>query len=177
MYVDDVVGEFFKTLRNPVLDWFAIFVHYGLYFSVVIAFVLVMYVVKKRKESFMLLNAILFNTFFVYIIKQIVRRIRPDVLFNLLFMDRFSFPSGHTSIAFVIATTMSHYSRKHNKILLFILAVLVGFSRIYLNAHYFTDVLFGALFGVFTSLFIGKYEGVILKWERKVSKKMKSFLK
>ena len=171
MYADDVVSQFFKTLRNPVFDWFAVFVHYGLYFAGVIAFVLVLYVVKKRKESFMLLNALIFNSLFVYTIKQIIRRLRPEVLFDLLFLDRFSFPSGHTSIAFVIATTMSYYSKKSNKIILFILAVLVGLSRIYIQAHYMTDVLFGALLGVFTSIFIRKYEKVILKWERKISKK------
>jgi undecaprenyl-diphosphatase len=60
--------------------------------------------------------------------------------------DRYSFPSGHTAAAFVVAGTVGvFYSALFLPLLL--LAALIGFSRIYLGAHYPTDVLAGAFLG------------------------------
>lgn len=177
MDIDTLVSDAFLNTRNPVFDFFAVFVHYGLYIAIVLAAVLALYVVKKKKEFFILLNSLILSSAIVYIVKQIIQRARPDVLFNLLFMDEFSFPSGHTATAFVIATTMSYYTRRRNDVILFILAIFVGLSRIYLQAHYLTDVLAGAMIGVIASVIIRKYEKVLLKWEGKISKKMKSYLK
>ena len=65
--------------------------------------------------------------------------------------DSFSFPSGHTAAAFAAATAVLFKSRKGG-IPLLLFAVVMGFSRVYLEVHYCTDVLFGALFGVIYAL-------------------------
>jgi undecaprenyl-diphosphatase len=57
-----------------------------------------------------------------------------------------SFPSGHTALAFTIAVMLSDW-RPDLKNYLYSLAVLIGFSRIYLGAHFLVDVLAGALLG------------------------------
>lgn len=57
-----------------------------------------------------------------------------------------SFPSGHTQAAFTAATFFILYYRRHCGALL-VAALLVGFSRIYLGAHFPADVVFGALLG------------------------------
>lgn len=64
-----------------------------------------------------------------------------------------SFPSGHTITAFSLAFYIA-YLVKNNKLhLVFLLvAVLVGYSRIYLGLHFFGDVVFGSLISVSTSL-------------------------
>ena len=60
-----------------------------------------------------------------------------------------SFPSGHTSHAFFMATLMAqHFStRLWVVILLYVVAFLVGITRMYVGAHYPRDVLAGAILG------------------------------
>lgn len=60
-------------------------------------------------------------------------------------LEHHSFPSGHTSSAFAIATVLGE--RYKIKKLTFALATLAGLSRIILEKHYPSDVVAGALIG------------------------------
>lgn len=60
-----------------------------------------------------------------------------------------SFPSDHTALSFVLATIIFLYSRKLG-MAAFVLAALVGISRVIGGVHYPTDILGGAIVGVFT---------------------------
>lgn len=62
-----------------------------------------------------------------------------------------SFPSGHTSSAFAAAMGVLWYNRKIG-IPTMIFAALMGFSRIYVEVHYCTDVIAGALVGIIYAL-------------------------
>jgi membrane-associated phospholipid phosphatase len=65
-----------------------------------------------------------------------------------------SFPSGHTTTAFMLASFFYLVLPKKIKIhsLVMGIAFLVGFSRVYLMQHFLMDVWVGALLGIFSSL-------------------------
>ena len=66
-----------------------------------------------------------------------------------------SFPSGHTTSIFMLTTLLTLYFPGRKPGLFFLtIAVLTGFSRIYLSQHFPIDVLAGSLAGVLSSLVV-----------------------
>ena len=82
-----------------------------------------------------------------------------------------SFPSGHTTTAFMLASFLYLILPKKMKIhwLLMGLAFLVGFSRVYLMQHFLMDVWAGALLGVLSSLV--SYRLVLKFFSKKIYQK------
>ena len=59
----------------------------------------------------------------------------------------FSFPSGHTTLAFALAFILYRILPKRYSIPVFCMAALMAFSLIYLGKHYPTDILGGICVG------------------------------
>ena len=86
------------------------------------------------------------------LIKKSVKRLRPferypKIPFFIKPPDQYSFPSGHTAAAFLMARLIS-WQLPLLSFLLFVLAGLIGYSRVYLRVHYPSDVLFGLMLGL-----------------------------
>ncbi|MCR5293900.1 MAG: phosphatase PAP2 family protein [Lachnospiraceae bacterium] len=92
------------------------------------------------------------------LIKPVFKRDRPWVTLDdfapLIFEDDpNSFPSGHTGAAFSVAMVLfRNFSRKWARFTGMIMAVLMGFSRMYVGVHFFTDVTVGALIGILSGV-------------------------
>ena len=84
---------------------------------------------------------------FFLMIKRLARRPRParSEHRHRLNIDRYSFPSGHTVTAFALAESFSRFYPSQEW--LFLIAGLIGASRVVLCRHYLSDVLIGALLG------------------------------
>jgi undecaprenyl-diphosphatase len=89
------------------------------------------------------------------LLKLAFHRPRPELAF--IHLDTYSFPSGHAAASAATFTTFAYLlGRQHRSALARVLIAVgtvaaiavVGFSRLYLGAHYLSDVLAGISFGV-----------------------------
>ena len=79
----------------------------------------------------------------------------PDIITKKENAGSFSFPSGHTSLAFATATSLSLAFPKWYVIApSFAYAGAVAYSRMYLGVHYPSDLLGGILIGMGSSLLV-----------------------
>jgi len=87
-----------------------------------------------------------------WILKNTLKRRRPPVAIPwfravIKASDEFSFPSGHTSAAFLLASIFLVYTTPAIGTALFLWACLVGLSRLILGVHFPADILAGATLG------------------------------
>ncbi len=104
-----------------------------------------------------LLLAFLIERPIYFILKNGFKRNRPAVaLENFTSLvtpsDQFSFPSGHTSAAFMVAA-ITGYFLPVLLLPLLIWSTLVGFSRVVLGVHFPTDTLMGMILGVSVAIY------------------------
>jgi undecaprenyl-diphosphatase len=140
-----------SIISFPALDYvFAAITMLGetyvfIFITIILTIALIMY---KRPFKAFILSVV--SAFIIqWLLKSIIERPRPyEIGLTIAKVSAFSssFPSGHTMMFFVIIPVIGKTFPKI-RIPLWIIATLVGFSRIYLGVHYFSDVIAGALFG------------------------------
>lgn len=79
-----------------------------------------------------------------------------------------SFPSGHTTAGFAFMAFIACLFFSNNKLMQMVLAlvaVLIGYSRMYLSQHFLEDVVAGACLGLFSFAFVFFLKGLLSKKE------------
>ncbi|NML20101.1 phosphatase PAP2 family protein [Pseudoflavitalea sp. G-6-1-2] len=144
---------------------------------VVAALIIACWVMRKRSIAIKLLLSYLISGLVVQLLKEMFHAPRPRTFFAENLYSHFiegvthggyaSFPSGHTTTAFAAAAILACNSRKQIvAVLVFWMAVLVGYSRMYLGQHFLEDVLAGIITGIATAMIIEYgYQSFITKYK------------
>jgi membrane-associated phospholipid phosphatase len=166
IYPKGEVLLFFNRNQTAFLDvFFKYFTHFG--DGIFVGAVVLIATIFKWKNGLILGGTSLIVGLTTQFLKRIVFDIdRPKLFFQDIHLNvvegvklnsHFSFPSGHAAAAFAVFCLMAFLTKSNAmKIFCFAMALIVGFSRIYLAQHFFIDVYFGALIAVVIS--IGCYQ-------------------
>src|SRR5579863_593508 len=129
-------------------------------FAIVIC--LIFLVLRRWRQALQLIAAFLISSLVAQILKNVFSMPRPKQFFGAgypYFIDGVthigfaSFPSGHSTSVFALATLLAIFdSNKRGNILYLLAAIAVGYSRIYLGQHFLGDVLVGSGIGVLTAV-------------------------
>jgi undecaprenyl-diphosphatase len=152
-------GWWSSSLLDQAIPWFT---HLGSVVAVLLFIVSSSILAKSRKLFYRLMLLYGIQSAILYGLKYLVGRQRP--VFFLEIPSRISagpgeildpsFPSGHTLYAFMMATLLAFWFPRY-KIVFLIIAVMIGWTRIYLGLHYPTDVIAGGILGyAVTKLFL-----------------------
>ena len=143
--MSDLTTSIFKVITNLG----------GGLFIIVLAFSLFL-IIKRREVGLVIFANLGIITLLNLLLKNIVSRPRPSD-FRIIEESGYSFPSGHSmiSMAFyglLIYLIYKNFKNKYIKwsliVVLSLLIILIGISRVYLGVHYLSDVLAGFLLAI-----------------------------
>lgn len=173
---DDGVYNLVTRNTNSFLDnMYKVFTFLASTLFVVSACVVLLVFMKNKKIAGTIFGSVAISTIVNIVIKSIFRRPRPEVR-RLVEEKSFSFPSGHTMAAvtlygilifFVMRSKLQKNVKLAISIVLGLLPICVAVSRIYLGAHFASDVIGAAITSTALLLvetyFISKYYKKIVK--------------
>ena len=162
---DNYVYNLVRSLECGFFDTYFVFVTRLGDVSVVIGILIILCLLFRNRHSIMFIllgaNSALTNK----IIKHIIRRDRPDVL-KLVKQGGYSYPSGHSMISMTVYGYLLYlaFTKIKNSILKWICSIIlgililsIGVSRIYVGVHYASDVLGGFVLALIELLLIVNY--------------------
>ena len=142
-----------QGLRTPMFDQIVIFITSLANYVWYILIIGLLLNKPTRKIGVVLVVAMILQYLInAGILKHLFARVRPCNVYTTveLLIKRpkgFSFPSGHSAAAFCVVGVL--YGAKIRELFwpVLVLAILIGFSRLYLYVHFPSDVLAGAFCG------------------------------
>lgn len=155
--IDDYIYHHIsKLISDNFTNFFKVITHFGdAPILIIICLTTIIFINNKRIGTYMTLNLAI-NFVFNQYMKIFFQRPRPIDLMIVEETD-YSFPSGHSMVSmafygFIIFLIWKYIKNKKIKwlysIILSILIIIVGISRIYLGVHYASDVLAGFCFSI-----------------------------
>lgn len=172
LFVARNIYEFNKATNNaftPLLKAITVSANLGIIFIVISLMFLIFK--KSRRIGVEILVSLLIGTIIVNILKFIVVRPRPFIDTNSAYytfytfagslkQGGYSFPSGHTCAAASFGVMLFIKLNKKYSFIFLLIPLLFGFTRIYFNVHYFSDVVVGCIIGILSTIltiYLSKY--------------------
>ncbi len=127
------------------------------------AIILILFLLRFQKNWKMVVIALASGLVARFLITDAIRTLRPRLRpFNIndinLLIDRVnqnSFPSGHASFGFAVATVVYLWNKKWG-LVFFGAAVLISIARVFAGVHWPADIIAGAGVGIFSGWLINK---------------------
>ena len=150
-FIDSSVYNFLISFKNDSLTNFFRFITKFSNVAFLVIFVLIVLLILRNKDAVFVIFNLIFLRLLNYVIKIIIKIDRPNIL-RLIKIGEYSFPSGHAMISMGVYGYLIYLIYKKIKnpyikylgiIILSLLIILIGISRIYLGVHYFSDVVAG----------------------------------
>ena len=155
--IDTNVYNLITRIMSTDITTMMIFISYlGSAVTLITLSIAFIFVLKNKKNAGYIVLNLTLVCLLNRILKTIVARPRPSVL-RLVVEKGYSFPSGHAMVSmgfygFLIYLVCVNIKNKKVKypliVLLGLLILSIGLSRIYLGVHYFTDVIGGFIIAI-----------------------------
>ena len=153
-----------KYLSNPILDRFMPFITNEDNWIIPILFLIIFLCTGAQKKGritllLLILSLSLTDIICAQYIKPFIERVRPSHLslegINLLVKKggKWSMPSNHSANMFAFSVILSYFYNRYRH-LLFSLAYVIAFSRVYVGVHFPGDVIIGGVIGYMISWFV-----------------------
>ncbi len=168
------------NMQNPIFDFIMPLmseIGYFIFWVVISIIIFIFGGERERNASLVCITALIGGFFITDFLKLVVAVPRPyEVLEGvrvLVSINGYSWPSGHSVASFIALTVygLTIIRKKSVFIYFFIFVVIIMFSRVYNGVHYPSDVISGALIGIFIALVFLRYENDIIKLKNKLMNK------
>ena len=162
--IDSYIEGLILNIRNDKLtNTMTIITNISSAYSLIALSILLLLIIKNKKIPLLISFNLIFSFLTSQLVKIILRRERPADI-SLVNAVGFSYPSGHSMVSMAYFGFLAYLVYKYVKdiipktiliITIFLMIIAIGFSRIYLGVHYFSDVLGGFLLSIsYLMLFI-----------------------
>ena len=168
-----------KLRAEPLTRIMEILTNFGGAYMLIGLAIMITIFSKNKKTAFIIDLNLIIITIFNLILKNIIQRPRPEG-YRLIAESGYSFPSGHSMISMAFYGLIIYMIWKNMKnkklrniicVLITILVILIGISRIYLGVHYASDVIGGFVVSIAYLIVYVSITKTILKIDREDNKK------
>ncbi len=170
-FLDDYIYKIIYGLRNNIWDFIFINITKMGNTTIVLLVIIVVLLKMNHKNQEILSFTAIITVLSNQIIKNIIKRPRPNHI-RLIKQGGYSFPSGHAMISIAVYGFLLYYIQTNCKnkkqkvllsVLLTILILMIGCSRVYVGVHYPTDIIGGYCLSIYilkmVIYFCQKYRG------------------
>ncbi len=173
----DIIG--YQFISNYLISDFAtpiakLITNFGGAICLITTALILLIIIRNKKIGILICANLVITTGLNLLLKNILQRPRPTE-YRLINEKGYSFPSGHSMVSmafygFIIYLIQKYVKNKYIKwtltIILDILIISIGISRIYLGVHYTSDVLAGFLVSIsYLIIYIGVVNKFIIERE------------